>query len=161
MEQREEYRGIWFSVNTPVAVRNALFNAYQTRSCDGTGARLRIHYGDIVTGESWLEENDVIGYVGRSTGTQKVPLLIPRANSSGGGAILDHCIIGIQDVESKDWLYKAANFTIPALETRAVTVANRFKYEVLNAGVSIATFDNEKSAKNYIAFMRGVRMRVA
>lgn len=58
--------------------------------------RIRIVLGDIATGRSWEESNDVAGYVGRSTGSIKVPLLVHNARSSGGGHMLDHCIIAIR-----------------------------------------------------------------
>ena len=55
--------------------------------------RIRIFYGS--DGTAWNEENDVLGHVGRSTGTTKIPLLIYSARSMGGGAILDNRIIRI------------------------------------------------------------------
>lgn len=45
----------------------------------------------------WNEQFDVTGYVGRSTGPIKVPLLIHNRRSLGGPAILDHCIIGVRE----------------------------------------------------------------
>lgn len=70
--------------------------------------RIEIDYGDIKTGKSWGEENDTIGYVGRSTGENKIPLLIKNNRSLGGGSLLDHCIIKIKFSNKKkgDILYK-------------------------------------------------------
>ena len=36
--------------------------------------RIRLWLGE--DGKSWNEENDIIGYIGRSTGEYKIPLLI-------------------------------------------------------------------------------------
>jgi hypothetical protein len=58
--------------------------------------RLRVYYGDVETGRDWEEEHEVIRYVGRSTGSIKIPLLVNNKNSHGGGGILDNCIVGIE-----------------------------------------------------------------
>jgi predicted alpha/beta-fold hydrolase len=58
--------------------------------------RLTFDFGDVATGKSWGEVNDVSGYIGRSTGSIKIPLLIHNTRSYGGGALLDDCIIGIK-----------------------------------------------------------------
>ncbi len=64
--------------------------------------RIKIDLGDIETGKSWNEIFDVTGYVGRSTGNIKIPLLIHNKRCYGGGAILDHCIIKIECSNKKD-----------------------------------------------------------
>jgi hypothetical protein len=72
------------------------------------GERIQVFYGDVKTGRNWNEELDVCGTIGRSTGTIKIPLLIATKRSSGGGAILTDCIIGIK--QGKTIVYKANNF---------------------------------------------------
>jgi len=72
------------------------------------GERIQVFYGDVKTGRNWNEEHDVCGTIGRSTGTIKIPLLIATKRSSGGGAILTDCIIGIK--QGKTIVYKANNF---------------------------------------------------
>ena len=57
--------------------------------------RVELHYGDVQTGRDWNETYDVTGSLGRSTGPIKVPILLKTRRSSGGGAILDHCIVKI------------------------------------------------------------------
>lgn len=153
MEQREEYKGFWFSVNTPHAVRNAITHAH------AHGLRVRIHQGDIKTGRVWLEECDVMGRIGRSTGPQKVPLLIHSSRSYGGRALLDHCILGVQVTDGGSWLYKAPNFQLPEFEIEQ-SPTHYLPFGVLSGGETQARFKTEKAAKNYIAFMRGERMRV-
>jgi len=161
MEQREEYRGFWFSINAPKRVRDCIANAYLDRP---SGIRIRIHLGDAETGRIWLEKHDVIGYIGRSTGSQKIPLLIHNRRSIGGSAILDHCILGIQEVTTKQWLYKADNFTMPVLYVDSYHSQKPVGYEYVvsrdddkNYQAAFKTF---KESDNYIRFMRGERMRV-
>jgi len=61
-----------------------------------SGRRIRISLGDLATGRDWHEEHGVEGYVGRSVGPVKVPLLIHNRRSLGGPAMLDRCIIRIK-----------------------------------------------------------------
>lgn len=77
--------------------------------------RLRLYLGDAVTGLDWMEECDTTGYIGRSGGTIKVPLLIYNERSYGGGAILDHCIVKIKEAKGNRVLYMAANYHQPKL----------------------------------------------
>lgn len=44
---------------------------------------VRIWLGDTQTGRAWAEENDVIGTIGRSTGTMEVPLLVEAGELAG------------------------------------------------------------------------------
>jgi hypothetical protein len=67
--------------------------------------RLKFNFGDVKTGKSWNEEHDTTGYIGRSNGSIKIPLLIPRKDSSGGGGLLTGCILKITDTKSKRVLY--------------------------------------------------------
>jgi len=48
-----------------------------------SGVQLRLFLGDTQTGRDWMEENDVVGRIGRSTGQMKVPLLIPKHDIYG------------------------------------------------------------------------------
>jgi len=66
---------------------------------------LRFCFGDVETGRDWGEVYDTTGYIGRSTGSIKIPLLIKTATSSGGGGILDHCIVRIERKEHDDKTY--------------------------------------------------------
>jgi hypothetical protein len=61
--------------------------------------RIVLDYGDVKTGRSWGELHDIKGYVGRSTGTIKIPLLIKTKRSSGGGSVLDNHIVKITEAD--------------------------------------------------------------
>jgi hypothetical protein len=60
----------------------------------GQGQRLRFHYGDNETGRAWGDTES--GYVGRSTGSQKIPLVVHNARSMGGGGLLDANVVKIE-----------------------------------------------------------------
>jgi hypothetical protein len=123
--------------------------------------RVRIWYGDTVTGRAWLEEHDVLGYIGVSTGKIKAPLLIPRQNSMGGGALLDHCIVRIMTTSGRT-LYKHPNFESGTEGARIVRGTRNpgFPFGVRNpTGEIFATFSTEQKAKNWLAFMRGERFQ--
>lgn len=48
-----------------------------------SGRLLRLFLGVRETGRDWMEKNDMVGYVGRSSGSQKVPLLIQPGEDGG------------------------------------------------------------------------------
>lgn len=101
--QRIEYNGTmykvangtYYSSKTPDKVIEVLENARLGH------VRLRLDYGHE-NGQSWGEVNDVTGYVGRSTGSAKIPILVHNTRSMGGGAILDHCIVKITRSNDKN-----------------------------------------------------------
>lgn len=85
--------GTSYDERTPDEVIRILENARLNRT------RLHVSLGHTdgpKAGFDWLEEWDVYGYVSRSIGPIKVPLLIANRRSTGGGAILDHCIVRIR-----------------------------------------------------------------
>ena len=85
--------GTSYCERTPEEVVRVLENARQ--NC----TRLHVSFGGTDSGEDWLEECYVVGYVGRSMGPTKVPLLVVKCRSTGGGAMLDHCIVRIRTPE--------------------------------------------------------------
>ena len=81
--------GTFYELNTDNKVIEVLENARKSES------RIRIFYGDTITGEDWLEDYDTIGIVGRTCGNIKSPILLKRKNSTGGGRILTENIVKI------------------------------------------------------------------
>jgi hypothetical protein len=98
--------GTAYHADTVSAVVNALEFA---REHD---LRITLDLGDVKTGKSWGEVNDISGYIGRSTGSIQIPLLLANARSHGGGAILDHCIIAIRHANKSKggYLYRHPNY---------------------------------------------------
>jgi len=145
--------GTYFDPGTPKAVREIL-ETYRTRGA----ARLRLFFGDQDTGRDWLEEHGVVGRIGRSTGPLKAPLLIESLTSRYGGAILSGCIVRILDATARYELYRH-----PRYHQAQLTVVpcdhGAFKAEVLVDGEVHVRFRSQTRAVNWLAFMRGERMR--
>ena len=65
--------------------------------------RTRVHIltGITETGKPWYDQCDTCGYIGRSTGTKPIPLLVYNSRSLGGDAILTANILRIQTTTGK------------------------------------------------------------
>jgi len=122
-------------------------------SCRTHGRKIRLILGDTSTGEPWLEEHDVIGRIGRSTGSLKVPLLI-EAGECGGTAILCVCLLAIIDWGSGEFLYRHAAYREADLSIQPSGNADR-PWNVLRRGEVVASFGDIGQAGAYLAFMRG------
>ncbi len=103
--------GTWFDFDTPAKVRQIL-DQYRKE-----GGRIRLFYGDRNTGRCWMEENDVVGEIGRSTGRMQIPLLIAKGEDGGPG-VLDSCIVRIIDADTRVELYHHKNYHLPEIEIR-------------------------------------------
>jgi len=114
-----------------------------------------------------MDEYDTIGTVGRSTGTNKIPLLIKTKRSFGGGAILDHCIVKIM-VGGRTVL-QHPKFHLQPMTIRPILSsdyagglnlrAEGYTHAVDIDGMNNANFKSLRQATNYIAFMKGERGR--
>ena len=134
-----------FDENTCDKVKAALVDCYHSK------ARIRIWYGDTKTGLSGMDEYDVIGTIGRSTGEQKIPLLIKNSRSSGGGGILCHSIIRIDVISSKRTIYEHPLFNVPLLTVAANNdndTKDKYPFIVLKDKELQARFKSEKQATN-------------
>lgn len=144
-----------YHAETDLLVINALEAARQDHT------RVRIFFGDVATGKSWLEENDIEGYIGRSTGTVKVPLLIHNSRSIGG--IIDHCIIRIIKTKSKMLLYNNPKFHTAKLEVKECKlpleqVNGKMEFylaEVYADGNVHARFRTVEKAQRWVKKMQG------
>ena len=114
MEKYNIVNGTCYNEKTPQAVINVLEAARVTKT------RIKVYFGDIKTGKDWCEVNDTAGYVGRSTGNHKIPILVSKINSYGGGALLDGCIVKIRESKGSKVLYTAYNYQAPKLELKQV-----------------------------------------
>lgn len=86
--------GTTYHENTPDKVIEVLEKVRASRT------RIQVDYGHE-NGQSWGERYDITGYVGRSTGTQKIPLLVHNSRSLGGGSLLTNCIVKIVTSKGK------------------------------------------------------------
>ena len=94
--------GTFYPAGTPYEVIRVL------EQCRADRTRIVIDYGDPRTGKSWGEHPDRAGYVDRSTGTQKIPLLVYNRRAMGGGGILTTNILSIKTSDGKRTLYSLA-----------------------------------------------------
>jgi hypothetical protein len=142
--------GIYYHVDTPDGVVAALERAR------ASGRRIRVYYGDAKTGRDWLEEHDVEGRVGNSTGPLKVPLLIFNRRCHGGGAILDHCIVKVAwatgGVLYQHSAYRSARFVIRDIEPGKLRDMG-YTHAVDADDVNHANFRSRKAAERFVSKM--------
>lgn len=155
-----EYRTLgdketWFEADVPPMVRKTL-ERYRK-----SGDEIRIFYGDE-SGRDWLEEFDMVGTIGRSTGPMRVPLLVPRGEC-GGPALLTKNIIRMMDVATGAELYRHPTYHQPELRLRdadedlqekgyLVSVEARNKYDEWQIQANFKTLGD---AGHWLAFMTG------
>lgn len=105
-----EKNGTSFSINTNNNCANILNELILTKK------RVRLFYGEQHIGEDWCERFDTIGYIGRSNGKIKIPILLSRKDSSGGFPILTDCILKIVETRTNKILYLNKKYLVPNLE---------------------------------------------
>ncbi|MBB4730507.1 hypothetical protein [Xanthomonas arboricola] len=137
----------YFDPHTEPAVRRVL------ETCRLAHTVVRLILGNRHTGQPWLEEHDVVGTIGRSTGLLKVPLLVPRGEYGGGG-ILSANVLGIVDWISGKLRYRHPDYHAPELLIQP-SDDKRLPWRVLHQGIDVARFDDIGKAGAYVAFMRG------
>lgn len=143
--------GTAYHEKTCQEVINILENARQSKT------RIRIFFGDTITGEDWKEKNDTIGTIGRSTGSIKIPLLVKNSSSHGEGALLDHCIVKI--TVDKYTVYQHENYHLGELYITESGL-KEYPFSVFVDLKCQANFKTEEKAENYIKFLKGERNRI-
>jgi hypothetical protein len=147
-----EINGRAIELAKATAENKPLLNALSTAYSNRRSIRVRLWYGDTQTGRSWNDEHDVMGYVSTSTGSKAIFILVHNRNSSGGGGILDNCIVRIDSITDKKILYKHPNF-YTGLQQQSNAI-----YNVKSGTPELhAIFGNVPSATRFIDFMEGKR----
>lgn len=150
---RKEYHvvnGTYYDTRTPIEVIQVLEKARMNRT------RLHISLGAAVTGRDWLEEFECFGFIGRSMGPSKVPLLLPLSRSIGGGAILDHCIVRIRNSSGGKVLWQHPSYHHGKIEVRqkeqpvVLEDGRSLLVDVLRDGQVQAVFESVKKAMRYV-----------
>ena len=153
MKTYKTVNGTSYDERTPDEVIAVLESARQNRT------RLHVSLGETEgpqAGRDWLESTDTQGYVGRSMGPVKVPLLIANRRSTGGGAILDHCIVRIRESARGRVLYQHSQYHHGSLEIRRkaepVTLPDgrTLTVDVLRDGELHAAFENVEKARRWV-----------
>lgn len=142
MKEYNVVNGTSFHKETPMAVCNILSNAINNRE-----QKLRVFYGDTKTGKDWNESYDTFGFIGRSMGSVKIPLMIHSRRSLGGPAILDHCIVRIT-IDKVD-VYRHPSYHCD-IERKGNEIYR-------SDGACIFRSDNESTAIRWEKFFRGER----
>ena len=91
--------GTSYDKNVPQRLIDVLEN------CRANNTRIVIDYGDTESGISWGEVNDIVGYIGRTTGSNKVPILLYNSCSNGGTCISVDRILTIKESKGKKLIY--------------------------------------------------------
>ena len=95
----KEVNGTYYHKDTPDKLISVLERCRKERT------RVIFDFGDTATGRSWGESYGVSGYLGRSTGTQKILLLIYNSRSLGGGSLSTDCVLTVRESKGKRLLY--------------------------------------------------------
>ena len=139
--------GTTYADGTPQLVTIALDNARKYR------VRVRLFYGDPKTGRDSEQEYDVTGYVSRSTGPVKIPILLASNRSMSGPEIdtayIVRLLVGGRDVYVHP-RYHRPNYRIGNAKIKGLV-------EVYNGTSLVARFKSTQSAQRWIAFMYGER----
>lgn len=142
--------GTAYHADTPAEVVTWLETARQNHD------RVRVFLGDSATGRDWGEENDVTGYVGRSTGKIRIPILVNNRRSMGGGALLDNRIVRLivngREVY-RHWHYNQPVYTVVTDERGENVYANDER-----GSNRIARFDKTGVGYRWVDFMTGKRL---
>lgn len=150
MKTYKHINGTSFDERTPDEVIRVLESARQNRT------RLHISLGDTSNGKDWLEEFESHGYVGRSMGPVKVPLLVANTRSLGGGSILAHCIVRIRESAGGRVLYQHPDYHHGRLEIRQKTEpvtlpdGRTLTVDVLRDGELHASFESVEKARRWV-----------
>lgn len=123
-------------------------------ACRRDSRKVRLVLGDTATGQCWLEEHDVVGRIGRSTGWLKVPLLI-EPGADGGVAILTNCLLRIVAWDTGRDLYRHGAYRLPELILHHAREQQERPWQVLHRGTVAAAFPHVGQAGAYLAFMCG------
>jgi hypothetical protein len=148
-----------WDAETPQAVKDALLTA------KASGQRVRLFYGDRVTGRDWGEENDVTGTVSASSGWFKCLILLANARSYGGPAILTGRIVRLL-VNGRE-VYRHPTYNQPTyiignppkrIGNTDMAAAGYTTGVYTEDSGNVANFKTWEMAQRWIDFMRGRRM---
>lgn len=151
-------KNIYFGPHVDARVREVL-----RRAIDENWT-VRLHLGEVETGESWNDEFDIIGRVGRTTGMLRSPILVPDGES-GGGIVMASCIIRIQRItgalgspSGHHDVYIHPKYRKPVFTSRNATKSlaeEGYTTMVFKGESNVANFRTKAAADQWIGFMRG------
>ena len=90
-----EVKNTYYNENTPKQVIEILEHVQNLET------RIRIYYGDQMTGEDWKDVRDVEGYVSKSAGKIQKPILMYSTQSTSGAIIFTANVVKIEYANKK------------------------------------------------------------
>lgn len=130
--------------------------------------RVRLFLGDPATGEQWLEEHNIQGYVisikGSAPNFEPTYYLLDNRRSNAGIGIRPTMVIRIT-VDKTD-VFRVPNYHLPQLVVQPAVrkvkgVTHSVYHKKLNGEVEFAmNFTSEEKAKHYIKFQHGLRNKI-
>ena len=109
----------WYHDETAIEVISLL------EMCRLNNRRIKFRYGytaGSLAGQDWGDDMDTCGYVSRSTGPHKVPIVLYNKRSTGGGHIMDHRIIKILLTRGDKVLYMHPNYRPPTADANTAPI---------------------------------------
>lgn len=146
MEENKIVNGTFYDNDVPDAVINVLEDAYNREK------RVRLFFGDKNTGKDWLEMCDIMGYICKSNGQRKIPILLHNIRSVGGLGILASNIVKI--TIDKKVVYKHPKYHLPQLEIKPSTSS---KFTLYADDVATMNCESKEKAERLISFLKGER----
>jgi hypothetical protein len=160
----------WYRAGTPKKVAAILEAARCSYSDNGDQATiLRLFYGDPATGRDWIDEFETTGFIGRSMGPMRVPLIMEPllddvrdiTSSNYSGAINTVNVLRIIDVRRAEEVYRAKNYVLPQFAIEVKEGKASHPVEVKREGKTVAAFTGHEEAAEWIAFIQGFRVHQA
>lgn len=117
---------------------------------------IRLFYGDPSTGRDSCEEWDVVGQVGRSGGSMKVPLLLVDGEHYGSPISSDR-LLRIMDVQLNVDVYRHKLYKVPDIQIVPLVDLSlpEYKWAGHRDGVLCARFRSTYEAAEWQEFMTG------
>lgn len=142
----------WFSPNTPDKLKNLLERLRADRT------PVRLFYGNPETGLDSLDCWDTTGTIGRTGGTIRSLILVPKGDI-GGGIISTDRILKVVSLMTGRVLYEHEKYHLPELtiaESEAPEKADKaYRFAVSADGQTTARFKTYAKACNWLAFVSG------
>jgi hypothetical protein len=142
----------WFEPGTPPGVCNALDTA-RIR-----GNRVRLWSGGPVTGEAWWETDNVIGYIGRTSGPLRQPTLIKSRYGTKGERLSTLCVVRIMDTKTRKELYRHPHYHMREFVLSKDSYHPHAPFIICSKqGETLTRFEDKSARQRWIEFMNGDR----
>lgn len=102
--------GTYYHVGTPDSLVHILEKARTSQT------KLKIYLGDTATGRDWMEESDKTGFISRSNGPIKIPILMKYLGAPGGTDLMPENILKLSVVSLGTILYQNKLYHQPSME---------------------------------------------